>query len=192
MSDIELGKGIALMPPEKPFTVHGLTFTKERSQGIAEDWMLTVKGRHSIAIRDVTWEVGQRDIRTVLPEQVPEMPREMAKFYERRRAGVYYCDDEYHTWMTARTVTFQPDGWPLHQQQPTLDALDAVCDPDSIQAACRLGIADIGHKGEVVTRDRPGKGELCALFEPECDEGAHAAFYAVTRVVPVLRRIGWV
>ncbi|MGX9886953.1 hypothetical protein [Streptomyces sp. NPDC002276] len=192
MSEIELGKGVTLRPPEQPSTVRGLTFTKERSQGIAGDWTLTAKGRPGITVRDVTWEVGERDIRIILPEQVPEMPREMAKFYERRRAGVYYCDNEHHTWMTARTITFRADGWPLSQQQPTLDALDAVCDPDFIQAACRLGIADIGPKGEVVTHDRPGKGELCALFEPDCDEGAHAAFYAVTRVVPVLRRIDWI
>ncbi|MZD19606.1 MULTISPECIES: hypothetical protein [Streptomyces] len=191
MSEIEIGVGIALTPPEEPFTVTGLTFTKERSQGIAGDWLLTVKGRPSITVRDITWEVGERDIRTIMSEQLPEMPREMAKFYERRRAGVYYCD-AYHTWMTARTITFQPDGWPLHQQQPTLDALDAVCDAKFIQAACRLGITDIGPKGEVITRDRPGKGELCALFEPDCEEGTHAAFYAVTRILPVLRHIGWV
>ncbi|AWE50335.1 hypothetical protein [Streptomyces nigra] len=191
MSEIELGKGIALAPPEEPFTVQGRTFTKEHSQGIATDWMLSLKGRPSITVRDITWEVGERDIRTILPEQLPEMPREMAKFYERRRAGVYYCNHGHHTWMTARTITFQEDGWPLHQQQPNLDALDAACDPDLIEAACRLGIADIGPKGEVITHDRPGKGELCALFEPDCDEGAHAVFYAVTRIVPVLRRIGW-
>ncbi|MFF8354485.1 hypothetical protein ACF063_13620 [Streptomyces chartreusis] len=191
MSKIELGNGIALTPPEKLFTLHGLTFTKERSQGFAYDWTLTVEDRISITVRDITWEVGERDIRTIMPEQVPELPREMAKFYERRRAGVYY-GDEHHTWMTARTITFQADGWPLQQQQPTLDALDAVCDPNFIQAACRLGIADIGPKGEVVTRGRPGKGELCALFEPDCDEGAHAAFYVVTRILPVLRRMGWI
>ncbi|MFE0326755.1 hypothetical protein ACFW08_08115 [Streptomyces sp. NPDC058960] len=192
MSKIELGKGIALTAPEKLFALRGLTFTKERSQGFASDWALTVEDRPSITIRDITWEVGERDIHTIMPEQLPELPREIAKFYERRRAGIYYCDDEQHTWMTARTITFAADGWPMHRQPHTLDALDAECGADLIRAACRLGIADIGHKGEIVTRDRPGKGELCALFEPDCDDGAHPAFYAVIRVVPVLRRIGWI
>ncbi|MGY5120540.1 hypothetical protein ACWC2H_32615 [Streptomyces sp. 900105755] len=192
MSEIELGKDIVLTPPDRLFTVHGVTFTKERSKGVTEDWTLTVNGRPDITVRDVTWETGERDLRTVMPEQVPGMPREMAKFYERRRAGIYYCDDQDHTWMTARTIAFQGDGWPIHRPMKTLDDVDDVCGEDRIRAACQLGIADIGHKGEIITGDRPGKGELCALFEPECDRGAHAAFYAVTRIVPVLRRIGWV
>lgn len=192
MFKIELAKGIALTPPEKLFTLSGLTFTKERSQGCASDWTLTVEDRPNFTVRDITWEVGERDIRTIMPEHVPELPREMAKFYERRRAGIYYCKDQLSTWMTARTITFAADGWPLHKQQHTLDDLDDECGADLIRAVARLGIADIGHKGEIVTADRPGRGELCALFEPDCEDGAHAAFYAVTRVVPALRLIGWI
>lgn len=77
MSKIELGKGIALTAPEKLFALRGLTFTKERSQGFASDWALTVEDRPSITIRDITWEVGERDIHTIMPEQLPELPREM-------------------------------------------------------------------------------------------------------------------
>ncbi|AWK09606.1 hypothetical protein DDQ41_12500 [Streptomyces spongiicola] len=168
----------------------GQTLSKEPSSGAAEDWILKIKNRSDVVIRDTWWDNGERDLRTLIPSQLPTMPRPLVKLHERRRAGVYLTADG-HTWMTAWIVVpRESDGWPLFRHVTSLDALDAACGHDLLRAASEQGIADIATKWDLLKDDGRNRNELCALFEPKAD-GAHVAFYAVTRVVPILRHVGW-
>ncbi|PWK75064.1 hypothetical protein BCL76_101799 [Streptomyces sp. CG 926] len=186
---ISLGERLTLAPARQTAIEPAETCSGLISSGTATDRALSVDGRPELTVRDIRWRNGERDVRMHLPDVLPEMPRALAKLHDRRRAGVYRTDDG-RTWMTAWSVLPGDGDWPKWRRPTGVGELGALCGADRLRVVHDHGVVEIGSKEALLGDPGRTRRQLCALLDDDV-EAAPAVLYAVTRLVPVLRHIGW-
>lgn len=189
---IKLGKSLTLIPPPGPVAVDGRTCGRIYAVGTARYWTLKIKGHVDITIRDTSWDTGDRDIRTEIPDPNPKStPKELASLYGKRRAGIHPASDG-DIWMTAWTVKPRADGWPEFKKPSSLAVLHDTCGSKLIDAACDQGVRRIASKKSLLGTEDKTRNELCALIGHNAADTAPVALYTVTRIAPTLRHINWI
>ncbi len=149
-------------------------------------WWLDAEGLQ-LAVWETQWSTGERDVVLGSQELEGSMPLMVAKLMSRRRALVE--GSEQFEFMSARRVDPDSDGWPRFSACTHQDIQELV--PPHAEAQIRaLGYLGVISRQEALNADGPNRRQLIARFVPGA-RVASVSFYALTRIVPTLRRAGF-
>lgn len=184
-----LGDSLTVVKGGEPEIVEGKTCSGVRSTGAQTTWNMNVAGRGTFPVWSRSWRNGERDIVLGRGETVPAVPAALSALFGKRRAGLERHAVHKKTYMTVRLVLPDNENWPRFRKC-TLEELDRACGVDVVDSVYDHGVLDIATKEELLGETGRNRTELCGILDP-ASELAPVALYVATRVVPTLRKVGW-
>ncbi|MEU0519102.1 hypothetical protein [Streptosporangium sp. NPDC006007] len=184
-----LGNSLTIERGGEPENVEGETCSGVRSTGAQTTWNVNVAGRGTFPVWSRSWHTGERDIVLGRGEVVPSVPAALSALFGKRRAGLERHMVHKKTYMTVCLVLPDDQNWP-RRRKCTLEELERVCGADVVGSVYDHGVLDIATKGELLGETGRNRTELCGILDP-ASESAPVALYVATRVVPTLRKVGW-
>lgn len=181
---LELLSGLGLeSQPEQASRVEGRTPSRQVANGNRWSWILYVR-EAPIIVWETQWSTGERDIVLANQELSGEKALLMTKLMSRRRALVE--EAESFSYMSARRVDPDSDGWPRFSACDDADIHELI-PGSSRQCLSEWGYLGVKNRREALSASGPNREQLIGMFAPGA-EVAPIGFYALTRIVPTLRK----
>lgn len=167
--------------------VQGETVTERPANGIQTTWRLHIGGHRELPIWIREWDTGERDVVLGRPDRVPPMPAALDALLGKQRASILRRGR--HTVMIIYLVRPDENNHP-RRKKCTLEQLTGAVGDDLVRATRQLGVVDIGTKEQLLGDTGRTRTELCGILNPK-SETAPVALYVISRVVPTLKKVGW-
>ncbi|MFC8452696.1 hypothetical protein [Kitasatospora sp. NPDC057223] len=160
------------------------------SAGRATDWCLEIPGRPPLVIRDTAWTFDdERDVVLRRTEMLPEMPARLTQLFNRERAGIHHVNVDRRRILAYLAVPEDGRERPRRRRSLTVQDLVVACNPAWF--AQLLGNPGVSLASPLdPASGEPGRGQHEIHFDAD-DSFTPVYAYVLTRLVPTLRKIGW-
>jgi hypothetical protein len=162
-------------------TIEGQTPGRVDATGTARRYKITGPGRLHLQVLDVTWDNGERDIRTV---ERNGSPQRFDRLCHGARLGILKAGPDLMVELRQARMT-TADWSTCHKAD--LPALDAGAQTNTAKALRQAGAKHVGTRSEVLDDTSCRRNYLCAAFVAEATTVPIVA-YTLTRVLPVLNK----
>ncbi|MFF7876158.1 hypothetical protein ACFZDM_18285 [Streptomyces californicus] len=176
----------------------GTTCSGEVSMATAVEWEIRVPGQPELTVHDNHWGNGERDLVLHKPTVVPEMPAARSNLHNRLRSGVSASPHRGELRIMVFPTYVDAQGRPRIKKSLTTGDLANAVGLRHLRAltarkGVRLEAAFDRPDLPPVDLDDPQheKPFQHALFFPAEDAETPVIAFIHFRIVPVLRRIGW-
>lgn len=162
----------------------GTSATNASDHGTATTYAVTGPGTLHLTVADITWDNGERDLRTIHRHTSPQR---FDRLLHGGRLTVNDHDGTANKRIDLRQMRMKDANW-SNLKRATLLELDAAAECSTTKTLKGFGATKIGTRAEVIGDTSPHAGNMCATF-PVTATDVPIAAYLITRVASLYRQV---